>query len=175
MRVSVTMRRLDNVRDNSQLGGLLRRVARTKMTSTGLKRVALHSPADRRLMRFSLPSTLPEVEFDVILHRRDDSHPAQLWFKEFIAEHAASLWPSVSTLDGVIDARPPETNHLLCKEVSDHETARERRSRQDRRFPADEFVSHMRPCAAPSAVGEFLPVLPINSGFTAANDRAKIR
>lgn len=66
-------------------------VARTSMTATVMKRVALHSPASRQLVLFPPPVTLPEVVFDLIWHRRSDSHPAQLWFREFIAEHAASL------------------------------------------------------------------------------------
>ena len=66
-------------------------VARTSMTATVMKRVALSSPAGRRLVLFPPPVTLPEVVFDLIWHRRGDSHPAQLWFRGFIAEHAASL------------------------------------------------------------------------------------
>jgi DNA-binding transcriptional LysR family regulator len=66
-------------------------VARTSMTATVLKRVALHSPAGRRLVLFPPPVTLPEVVFDLIWHRRGDSHPAQQWFRGFVAEHAASL------------------------------------------------------------------------------------
>lgn len=66
-------------------------VARTSMTATVMKRVALNSPAGNRLVLFTPPVTLPEVVFDLIWHRRSDSHPAQEWFREFIAEHAASL------------------------------------------------------------------------------------
>lgn len=66
-------------------------VARTSMTATVMKRVALHSPAGRKLMLFPPPIALPEVVFDLIWHRRNDSHPAQLWFREFVAKHAASL------------------------------------------------------------------------------------
>jgi DNA-binding transcriptional LysR family regulator len=66
-------------------------VARTSMTATVMKRVALNSPAGRRLVLFPPPVTLPEIVFDLIWHRRSDPHPAQLWLREFIAEHAASL------------------------------------------------------------------------------------
>ncbi|MFC4298684.1 LysR family transcriptional regulator [Castellaniella hirudinis] len=66
-------------------------VAQTSMTATVMKRVALHSPVDRRLVLFPPPVALPEIVFDLIWHRRSDSHPAQLWFRGFIAEHAASL------------------------------------------------------------------------------------
>ncbi|CAM4163512.1 LysR family transcriptional regulator [Bordetella tumulicola] len=66
-------------------------VARTSMTATVMKRVALHSPVGRKLVLFPPPIALPEVIFDLIWHRRGDAHPAQLWFREFIAAHAASL------------------------------------------------------------------------------------
>jgi len=66
-------------------------VARTSLTATVMRRVALHSPVSRRLVLFPPPVTLSEVAFDLIWHRRSDSHPAQLWLREFIAEHAASL------------------------------------------------------------------------------------
>ncbi|MGC6857158.1 LysR family transcriptional regulator [Pseudomonas aeruginosa] len=66
-------------------------VARTNMTATVMKRVALSSPAGRRLVLFPPPVALPEVVFDLIWHRRSDPNPAQQWFREFVAEHAASL------------------------------------------------------------------------------------
>ena len=66
-------------------------VARTHMTATVMRRVALNSPAGRRLVLFPPPVALPEVVFDLIWHRRSDSHPAQVWVRGFIAEHAASL------------------------------------------------------------------------------------
>ena len=66
-------------------------VARTSLTATVMRRVALHSPVSRRLVLFPPPVALPEVVFDLIWHRRSDSHPAQLWLREFIAERAASL------------------------------------------------------------------------------------
>lgn len=66
-------------------------VAQTRMTATVMKRVALHSPAGRQLVLFPPPITLPEIVFDLIWHRRNDSHPAQLWFRGLVAECAASL------------------------------------------------------------------------------------
>ena len=66
-------------------------VASTRMTATVMKRIALSSHAGRRLVLFSPPVTLPEIVFDLTWHRRSDSHPAQKWFRNFIAEHAASL------------------------------------------------------------------------------------
>lgn len=66
-------------------------VARTSMTATVMKRVALSSPAGRRLVLFPLPVTLPEVVFDLIWHRRSDANPAQQWFREHIGSIAASL------------------------------------------------------------------------------------
>jgi len=66
-------------------------VARTRMTATIMKRVALNSAAGQRLVLFPPPVPLPEVVFDLIWHRRSDSHTAQDWFRGFIAEHAASM------------------------------------------------------------------------------------
>jgi DNA-binding transcriptional LysR family regulator len=66
-------------------------VAQTRRTATVMKRVALHSPAGRQLVLFPPPIALPEIVFDLIWHRRNDSHSAQLWFRGLIAECAASL------------------------------------------------------------------------------------
>lgn len=66
-------------------------VARTNMTATILKRVARHSQASHRLILFPPPLALPEIVFHLIWHRRSDIHPAQLWFREFIATHSAAL------------------------------------------------------------------------------------
>ncbi|MBB5199092.1 LysR family transcriptional regulator [Glaciimonas immobilis] len=66
-------------------------VARTNMAATILKRVALHSQASHRLILFPPPLALPEIVFHLIWHRRSDNHPAQLWFREFIAKHSAAL------------------------------------------------------------------------------------
>jgi len=66
-------------------------VAQTSMTATVMRRVALHSPVGRHLVLFPPPLPLPEMVFNLIWHRRSDTHPAQLWFRRFIAEHAASL------------------------------------------------------------------------------------
>jgi DNA-binding transcriptional LysR family regulator len=66
-------------------------VARTNMTATILKRAALHAQARHRLMLFPPPVSLPEIVLDLLWHRRSDTHPAQRWFREFIAQHAAAL------------------------------------------------------------------------------------
>jgi DNA-binding transcriptional LysR family regulator len=65
-------------------------VARTQLTATVLKRVALSSSANH-LVLFPPPIDLPMVEFNLIWHRRSDSHPAQLWFREFVAQQVALL------------------------------------------------------------------------------------
>lgn len=75
----------------SQMFAVPNIVARTRMTATVMKRVALSSPVGHRLVLFPPPIPLPEIEFDLIWHRRSDSHTAQEWFRGFIAEHAASL------------------------------------------------------------------------------------
>jgi DNA-binding transcriptional LysR family regulator len=66
-------------------------VARTGMTATILKRVALHAEASHRLMLFPPPVALPEMVFHLVWHRRSDTHPAQVWFREMIGKHAAIL------------------------------------------------------------------------------------
>jgi len=66
-------------------------VAQTNMTATVLKRVALNSSARRKLVLFPPPVVLPEVVFDLIWHRRNDSHPAQQWLRDLVAKLAASL------------------------------------------------------------------------------------
>lgn len=66
-------------------------VARTHMTATVMKRVALCSPAFRRLVLFPPPVVLPAIEFHLIWHRRSDTSPAQRWLRELIATTAAPL------------------------------------------------------------------------------------
>lgn len=66
-------------------------VARTKMAATILKRVALQAQVSHGLMLFAPPLALPEIVFHLIWHRRSDSHPAQRWFREFIAEQVVDL------------------------------------------------------------------------------------
>jgi DNA-binding transcriptional LysR family regulator len=66
-------------------------VARTNMAATILKRVALHSQASHRLSVFPPPLALPEIAFHLIWHRRSDRHPAQRWFRDFIAKHSSTL------------------------------------------------------------------------------------
>jgi len=64
-------------------------VARTDMAATILKRVALQFQASHRLALFPPPLALPEIDFHLIWHRRSDNHPAQRWFREFIAKLSA--------------------------------------------------------------------------------------
>jgi DNA-binding transcriptional LysR family regulator len=66
-------------------------VASTRLTATVMKRVALASSAARKLKLFAPPLPLPQITFDLIWHRRTDSHPAQQWFRELIASVATSL------------------------------------------------------------------------------------
>ena len=66
-------------------------VARTDMAATILKRVAVQSQTSHRLLLFRPPLALPEMVFHLIWHRRSDNHPAQRWFREFIAEQSADL------------------------------------------------------------------------------------
>ena len=57
-------------------------VASTRLTATVLKRVALTSSAARKLALFTPPLPLPAITFDLLWHRRADSHPAQIRFRE---------------------------------------------------------------------------------------------
>jgi DNA-binding transcriptional LysR family regulator len=66
-------------------------VASTRLTATVMKRVALASPAARKLKLFTPPVRLQEIVFDLIWHRRTDSHPAQQWFRDLIASTAAEV------------------------------------------------------------------------------------
>jgi DNA-binding transcriptional LysR family regulator len=66
-------------------------VARTDLTATVMKRVALHSSARRNLTLFPPPVALPEVVFDLLWHRRNDTHPAQVWLRGLLESLAKAL------------------------------------------------------------------------------------
>lgn len=66
-------------------------VARTDLTATVMKRVALHSADRRTLVLFTPPVALPAIFFDLLWHRRNDSHPAQRWLRDLIASLSTSL------------------------------------------------------------------------------------
>lgn len=66
-------------------------VARTNMTATVMKRVALTSPAGRMLALFPPPVALPEIVFHLIWHRRSDGNPAQQWLRTLIESVASGL------------------------------------------------------------------------------------
>ncbi|MCI1031452.1 DNA-binding transcriptional LysR family regulator [Raoultella sp. BIGb0149] len=66
-------------------------VARTGMTATVMKRVALQSPAGRQLAFFPPPVALPEIVFHLIWHRRSDGHQAQKWLRTLIESIALAL------------------------------------------------------------------------------------
>lgn len=66
-------------------------VARTNMTATVMKRVALNSPVGRRLVLFTPPLKLPEIVFHLLWHRRSDRNPAQQWLRGLIESVGASL------------------------------------------------------------------------------------
>lgn len=66
-------------------------VARTGMAATVMKRVALNSPAGRKLAFFPPPVALPEIVFHLIWHRRSDGHPAQQWLRTLIESVASVL------------------------------------------------------------------------------------
>jgi len=66
-------------------------VAQTDMVATVMKRVAHNSQVWQKLVAFAPPVALPECGYDLMWHRRNDSHPAQRWLREQIAALAASL------------------------------------------------------------------------------------
>jgi DNA-binding transcriptional LysR family regulator len=66
-------------------------VAHTGMAATVMKRVAQLSPAWRKLAVFEPPVPLPEIVYDLMWHKRNDSHPAQHWFREQITSLAAAV------------------------------------------------------------------------------------
>lgn len=66
-------------------------VARSGMIATLMKRVALNSPASRKLALFPPPVALPEIAFHLIWHRRSDGNPAQQWFRTLVGNIASSM------------------------------------------------------------------------------------
>jgi DNA-binding transcriptional LysR family regulator len=66
-------------------------VARTQMTATVLRRVALHALASHPVVLSAPPLALPGMTFDLLWHRRSDSHPAQAWFRALLARVAVAL------------------------------------------------------------------------------------
>lgn len=66
-------------------------VAQSDMTATVMKRVALNSSARRALVLFPPPVALAEVVFDLIWHRRNDTHPAQRWLRTLVELLGKSL------------------------------------------------------------------------------------
>jgi DNA-binding transcriptional LysR family regulator len=66
-------------------------VARTGMTATILRRVALQAGVRDQLRLFAPPVALPEMVFYLAWHRRSESHPAQQWFRTLIEQQAAAV------------------------------------------------------------------------------------
>ncbi|WP_175687090.1 LysR family transcriptional regulator [Burkholderia anthina] len=66
-------------------------VARTGMTATVMKRVALNSPAGGKLALFPPPVPLPEIVFHMIWHRRSEGNLAQQWLRALIESVAHTL------------------------------------------------------------------------------------
>jgi DNA-binding transcriptional LysR family regulator len=66
-------------------------VAETDFIATLPRRVALQSPARRKLILFPPPVSLPVVAFDLIWHRRNQAQPTQVWFREQIAKVARRM------------------------------------------------------------------------------------
>lgn len=57
-------------------------VAQTDIAATIMKRVATHSPAWEQLAVFTPPVHLPEITYNLMWHRRNDTHPAQQWLRQ---------------------------------------------------------------------------------------------
>ncbi|WP_395061647.1 LysR family transcriptional regulator [Paraburkholderia silvatlantica] len=66
-------------------------VARTGMTATVMKRIALNSPAGHKLALFPPPMPLPEMVFHIIWHRRSEGNLAQQWLRALIESVAHAL------------------------------------------------------------------------------------
>lgn len=66
-------------------------VARTQMTATVLRRVALYAQASHPVAVCPPPLALPEMTFHALWHRRTDTHPAQIWFRDLLAQVASTL------------------------------------------------------------------------------------
>ncbi|WP_432381619.1 LysR family transcriptional regulator [Duganella sp. P38] len=72
-------------------------IAQTRMTSTILKRAALHAQASHQLAILPPPLALPEIVFDLMWHRRSDTHAAQSWLRDLLAAQAATVDASSGT------------------------------------------------------------------------------
>jgi DNA-binding transcriptional LysR family regulator len=59
-------------------------IARSRFTATVLKRVATGASGSSKLV-------MPHMQFDLIWHRRSDTHPAQRWFRGLIASVADTV------------------------------------------------------------------------------------
>jgi DNA-binding transcriptional LysR family regulator len=66
-------------------------VARTRMTATVLERVALYAQASYPVAMCAPPLALPDMTFHALWHRRTDTHPAQIWFRNLLAQVASTL------------------------------------------------------------------------------------
>ncbi|MFG1497896.1 LysR family transcriptional regulator [Saccharospirillum sp. HFRX-1] len=66
-------------------------IARTQLTATLLKRVVTGASDSHKLVLFPPPVTLPQIAFDLIWHRRGDTHSAQQWFRGLIDKIAAAV------------------------------------------------------------------------------------
>ena len=66
-------------------------VARSTLTATVLKRVALQAQASQRLLVLPPPLVLPEIDFHLLWHRRSDAHPAQRWFRQCMVQQSLLL------------------------------------------------------------------------------------
>ena len=78
-------------------------VAATDLLATVMKRVALRAAVRDQLDIFTPPVLLPEMIFNLMWHRRNNTHPAQRWFRQHIVALAAQ---SAATPDGEIQAAP---------------------------------------------------------------------
>ncbi|MBL0845100.1 LysR family transcriptional regulator [Pseudomonas mediterranea] len=66
-------------------------IARTRLTATVMRRVAMGAAGSNKLVMFPPPVTLPRMAFDLIWHRRSESHPAQQWFRGLVEEVAGRV------------------------------------------------------------------------------------
>lgn len=66
-------------------------VAATGQIATLLSRVAIHGGRRRELVLLPPPIALPDIEFGLIWHRRQEYQPAQVWLRQRLAALAATL------------------------------------------------------------------------------------
>ncbi|WP_313687876.1 LysR family transcriptional regulator [Pantoea sp.] len=66
-------------------------IQQTQFIATVLKRSALASEKNENVLMFNPPLEMPQIQFDLLWHRRSDASKAQQWLRQLICEQAREL------------------------------------------------------------------------------------